>query len=38
MRDIIKKNSVQKIETSINKKEVGKTAIKSQQGAKNVII
>ena len=39
MRDIIENNSVQKIEnTSINEKEVVKTAIKSQQGAKNVII
>jgi hypothetical protein len=38
MRDIIKKNSVQKIEKPAQIKKVGKTAIKSQQGAKNVII
>ena len=39
MRDIIKKNSVQKTEKPAQiKKKSEKTAIKSQQGAKNVII
>jgi hypothetical protein len=39
MRDIIKKKQrAENRRTGINEKEVGKTAIKSQQGAKNVII